>query len=142
MPSISASTSWSRFTPARTKASRSTAAVPGSPAGCPHGAHLMSVASTWACLVAEVAQQHAGAPSDPEGRSPRGRAAELQRGDHWQKLIDDSLAARSYSRQCLTAVTALAHTSSPARTRRDSQEREVPGQQPRARPARIVCCYA
>ena len=86
-------------------------------------------------MIAEVAQDHAGARSDPEGEVPAAVLAELQRGDRGQKLIDDGLAARPYSRQCLTAVTALGHTSSPARTRRIRKSERVPGQQPRARPA-------
>jgi hypothetical protein len=66
------------------------------------------------CLIIEVTKKHAGAAGDPEGEVPAGVLAVLQFGDLCQKLIDDSLAARSHCWQWLPAVAALAHVSSPA----------------------------
>ena len=85
------------------------------------------------CLIAEVAQQFARARNDPESEVPAAVLARLQLSDRGQQLIDDSLAARSYSGQRRPAVTALAHISSPAQTSRNLQEQE--DSQPAATPA-------
>jgi hypothetical protein len=64
-------------------------------------------------LVAEAAEQHAGAGGDPEGEVRGGVLAKVKIGDPRKKLIDHSLAMRSHLGQFLPAVAALAHLSSP-----------------------------